>query len=292
MTMTTTTIAVLGMGAMGSRMATRLLDAGHTVRVWNRTAARTEPLTAKGATAAASPREAAEGADVVLSMVRDDDAAAAVWLDEATGALAAMGPQAIGVESSTLTQAGIRRIGDAFAAKGIALLEAPVAGSRPQAEAGALIFIVGGDEAHLATIRPLLDTMGGAVHHIGPVGSAAIIKLTVNALLAVQSAAIAEILGFLDAAGLKTEAITNLLGAVPVTSPAAKGQLGLMVAGAHDPMFPIELVEKDLGYFASTAAANNGTSPLIDAVRARFQAAQAAGHGDRNISAIAALYDR
>src|SRR3569833_2863789 len=128
-------VAVLGMGAMGSRMAISLLRAGHSVIVWNRTAARTQPLIGQGATTAASPYEAAKGADIVLSVVRDNEASRRVWLSADDGALKAMSAEAIGMESSTLTPNWVRELSSAFAARGVAFLDAQVVGTRAQAAA-------------------------------------------------------------------------------------------------------------------------------------------------------------
>src|SRR3569623_1144785 len=112
-------VAVLGMGAMGSRMAISLLKAGHSVTVWNRTPDRAKPLVEQGASTAASPRDAAKGADVVLSVVRDNAASRRVWLSPDDGALAAMSGEAIGIESSTLTPDCVRDLASSFAARGV-----------------------------------------------------------------------------------------------------------------------------------------------------------------------------
>src|SRR5919109_4498430 len=137
-------IAVLGLGAMGSRMAANLVKAGYGVRVWNRTADAATPLVEAGARQAPSPREAAAGAAFVIAMLRDDEASRKVWLDPENGAFRALDPQAVAIESSTLTLDWIRNLGQAAAEQGLSLLEAPVAGSRPQAEAGQLIYLCGG----------------------------------------------------------------------------------------------------------------------------------------------------
>jgi len=136
-------VAFLDLGAMGSRMAANLLKAGHTVTVWNRSPAAAEALVASGARKASSPKEAAKGADFVFAIVRDDDASQNVWLDSANGALAGMHPGAVAIESSTLTPEWIRELSEHFRAKGISLLDAPVSGSRPQAESAQLVYLIG-----------------------------------------------------------------------------------------------------------------------------------------------------
>ena len=128
------TIAFLGLGAMGSRMARRLLGGEDTVRVWNRSPAPAQALAEYGAVVADSPRAAAEGADAVITMLADDSAARAVWLDPARGAMAGLGPEALAIECSTVTPGWIAELNAAASPR--AVVDAPVAGSRPQAEAG------------------------------------------------------------------------------------------------------------------------------------------------------------
>ncbi len=164
-------------------LASNLLKAGHTVTVWNRTPAATEALVASGARKASSPKDAAEGAEFVFAIVRDDDASRSVWLDPDHGALAGMSPGAVAIESSTLTPEWVRELGEQLSAKGVALLDAPVSGSRPQAEAGELVYLVGGDGKALSAAEPLLKVLGSSIQHVGPIGTGAIAKLATNTLL-------------------------------------------------------------------------------------------------------------
>src|SRR5271168_1104442 len=138
-------IAVLGLGAMGRRMAVRLLRAGHSVSVYNRSAGPLHDLVAAGAMAGTTPRAAADGAEIVIAMVRDNEASRAVWCDEQDGALKGIGAGAIAIESSTLTPGWVRELAAKVQQTGANLLDAPVVGSRPQADAGQLIHLVGGD---------------------------------------------------------------------------------------------------------------------------------------------------
>lgn len=278
-------VAVLGLGAMGSRMASNLLASGHQVTVWNRSAG---AVSLPGATVAASPRAAATGASVVISMLRDDNASQAVWLDEQTGALAGMGPEAVGIEASTLSLASVQRLTSAFAAADRSFLDAPVAGSRPQAEAAQLIFLVGGPAEVLAQVAPILRCMGQAVHHAGPVGQGTMLKLAVNMLLGVQVAAIAEIMGQLARQGADLTKAMDIIGAVPVCSPAAKAAAAGMLSGGFAPMFPVELVEKDFGY--ALADSKPSTMPLATVARDVFARAIAKGFGADNLTGVIRLY--
>src|SRR5919198_651892 len=133
-----TDIAFLGLGAMGSRMAANVVKAGHRVTVWNRSPKACDPLIAAGAKAAVSPRAAATGAEFVIAMLRDDEASQRVWLDAQDGALAGMRKGAVAIESSTVTPDWSRALGRHVSESGVGYLEAPVAGTLPQAQAGQL----------------------------------------------------------------------------------------------------------------------------------------------------------
>lgn len=285
-----TSIAFLGLGAMGSRMAANLLRAGHDVTLWNRDPARADPLVAEGARRALSPRAAAAEAEMVLAMVRDDAASRAVWSDPTAGALPAMRPGAVAIDCSTLTVGWARDLARDAAARGIGFLDAPVSGSRPQAEAAQLIFFVGGDAAVLAAAAPVLAAMGASIRHAGSAGSGAAIKLVVNALLGAQVAAVAELIGLVEALGLDPAPAWDIVGSTPVASPAANGAAAAMLASAFAPLFPVELVEKDLRYVQDTAAAAGARTPMTTAARAIMAQAIAAGFGAENLTGIVRLY--
>ncbi|EJW09785.1 putative 3-hydroxyisobutyrate dehydrogenase [Rhodovulum sp. PH10] len=289
-----TAIAFLGLGAMGSRMASNLLKAGHRVTVWNRTPAAAAPLVAAGATPAKSPREAAANAAFVLSMVRDDEASRAVWLDDDTGALDALGRDAVAIECSTVTPDWSIALAQEAAARERAFLEAPVVGSRPQAEAAALIVLAGGEADTLARARPVLDAMSSAVHHAGAIGAGALLKLSVNALLGIQVAAWAELIGFLGRAGLDVAHAVEIIGATPSASPAGKANAGLMVAKKVAPLFPVELIRKDLDYALTAAAATTAggpSLPLVGAARDVFRRGCEETLGGENMTSVVKLYD-
>ena len=284
-------ITVLGLGAMGSRMAANLIKAGHSVTVWNRTPAAAAPLIAQGALLETTPRSAATAADIVIAMLRDDRASRSVWLDPETGALGSMPAGSLAIESSTLTVAWVKELAREVAARGGAFLDAPVAGSRPQAAAGQLIYMVGGNGDDFRRAEPVLKTMGVAAHHAGPTGSGAAVKLAVNALLAVQVAALGELAGLLKASGMNLVRAVDIIGATPVASAALKGAAASMLAAQFAPMFPIELVEKDLDYTLGQAEQAGVALPMTTAARQIMAAATAAGLGGDHLTAIARLFD-
>ncbi len=194
-------VALLGLGTMGSGMAANLLKAGFPLAVYNRTVAKAERFAEGGARVAATPAEAAKGAQVILSMLADDNASREAWLGE-KGALAAAEPNAVLVEASTASPAWIAELADRAGARGLALLDAPVTGSRVQAEGGQLAFFAGGSERALATAMPVLQAMSKDVIHLGPSGAGAKMKLVNNFLCGVQVASLAEAVAWLERSGL------------------------------------------------------------------------------------------
>ncbi|MCU0881150.1 MAG: NAD(P)-dependent oxidoreductase [Hyphomonadaceae bacterium] len=285
-----TRIAFLGLGAMGSRIAARLLSEGFDLTVWNRDPAKAVLLGDAGAHVAGSARAAATGADVVISMVTDDEAARSVWLDPTSGALAAMKPGSVALEMSTVTPDWVRELAKEADRTGVMALDAPVAGSRPQAEAGQLVLMVGGDAAVLDQVRPVLEPMAANVLPAGPAGRGAELKLAVNTYFAAQLASLAELLGFLTRSGFEAGEAAELLAAFPVVAPPLAGAARMMAAGNSAPMFTIDLIEKDLGYVLAAGEAAGASLPGAAHARAVFQQAQAQGLGAANITGLARVF--
>ncbi len=288
--MTARKVAFLGLGAMGSRMAANLVKAGFAVTVWNRSPQAAAPLAALGAQVATTPRAAAQGAEIVIAMVMDDAASSQVWLHPETGALGGLRAGSIAIESSTVTPSWIAELSAAVAGTGATLLDAPVAGSLPQAEARQLIVMVGGDTAAFEAAQPVLSAMGSAVHHVGPTGQGITLKLAVNALLGIQVAAMGELLGYLQKSGLPPSQALDLLAGMPVASPAAIGAARLMAAGDFAPRFPVDLIVKDFGYAESSAGRLGAELPVTATAGAVFERLRDLGFGAANMSAVARLF--
>lgn len=284
-------IAVLGLGAMGLRVAQNLLQAGYSLVIYNRTADRAQPLIAQGAVFAATPRQAAAQADVVISLVTDDAASREIWLHPKTGAAQGLQQGKVAIVSSTLTVGWTQELAAKVTQTGAAFLDAPVVGSRPQAEAGKLVHLVGGDADTLRQVENIL-LASGTVQHVGTIGQGMAMKLAVNALFGIQVAALAETLEFLTRQGLATDQAMNCLGHLPVLSLAAKGAGGLIVASQHAPLFPIALVEKDFRYAVAAAQAVDAELPTAIAAQQIFQRAIATGYGADNITGVARLFSR
>jgi 3-hydroxyisobutyrate dehydrogenase len=289
--MTKQKIAIFGCGAMGSRMAQNLLNANYPVVVYNRTAAKVQSLIDRGALYAATPKAAAAQAEIVISMVTDDDVSRSIWLDPETGALLGLRQDQIAIESSTLTIDWTRELANTIEQQGAMFLDAPVVGSRPQVEAGKLIYLVGGKAEVLEQVQPILLSAGGAVvQHLGAIGQGMAMKLAVNNLFGVQVAALAEILGLLNKQGINSVKAMACLGELPVTSLAAKMAGSLMVANNHAPLFPIRLVEKDFCYVMQTAQTENAAIPVTTAIHHIYQEAIDKGFGNNNITGVVQLF--
>lgn len=286
-----TNIAVLGLGAMGSRMATNLIKAGHNVTVWNRSPAAAQPLVTLGAHQASTPKEAALGADFVMAMVRDDQASRQVWLDPNCGALAGMRAGAVAIESSTLTPNWIRKLGNRTSEQSVALLEAPVSGSTPQAESAQLVYLIGGEADILDRAKPLLEAMGSSIHHVGALGSGALAKLCTNTLLGIQVTVLAELIGMLEHSGADIAKVLDAVSATPVWSVVAGRISGSMQAGKFAPQFPIELIEKNFGYTLQ-AAGSDQQAPTIAAARGVFRAGLDQNLGQENMTAVVKLFTK
>ncbi|NIF31752.1 NAD(P)-dependent oxidoreductase [Enterobacter sp. Cy-643] len=284
-------ITVLGLGAMGSRMATRLLTAGHSVTVWNRTGQATEALASQGATVAPTPKSAVADAEFVIAMVRDDAASRRIWLDEEQGALSGMAAAAVAIESSTLTPGWVKTLGSQMQRHDIAFLEAPVSGSRVQVDSGQLAYLLGGDPFVVERCLPVLKAMGSAFHHVGELGEGTLAKLATNALMAVQVTGLAEIIGFLKRSGADANRVLSAMAGTSVW-PAVAGYLsGSMLSENFAPQFPVELIEKDLGYTLQEMGSSQ-LAPMIDAARGVFLHAIDEGLAESNMTSVIRLYDK
>ncbi len=238
-------LGFVGLGAMGGRMARRLLDAGHLVLGYNRTSARAKWLVEAGMRAAASPRAVAEGAEVVFSMVTDTDALQAVARGP-DGVVSGLRREAVYVEMSTVSPAVTRALGAEVAGRGAAMLDAPVSGSVATLEAGQLSFMVGGDPAALERVRPYLLAIGPTITHVGPLGLAATMKIATNLGLAVQMLAFSEAVCLAEKAGIARErAVETLLRSV-IASPMVKYRGPFVLGMPAAAWFDVGMMQKDL----------------------------------------------
>jgi 3-hydroxyisobutyrate dehydrogenase len=284
-------VAVLGVGTMGGGMAARLLDAGFPTTVWNRNPARAEPLRAAGARVAATPADAAADADVVLAMVADDPASREVWLGE-EGALRGARPGTVLVECSTVSPGWVRELAAAAAERGCHVLDAPVTGSKPQAAAGALLFLVGGDAEVLERIRDVLAPMSRDVVHLGPTGSGALVKLINNFMCGVQAASLAEAMALIEKSGLERDrALGVLLDGAP-GSPLVKILAARMTARDYSVNFALGLMRKDISYALAAAEEVDLTLETARAALRCFDKAISEQLGHQDMAAIVEVMRR
>ena len=266
-------------------MARRLLSHGFPLAVFNRNPEKSKPFATNGATLADSPREAANNAEVIVSMVADDNASQALWFGEG-GALAGVKPGAVCIECSTVSVGWIHELATAAQKHQCGFLDAPVTGSKAQAASGELNFIVGGEAAVLEVVRPVLAAMGKTILHLGATGSGALLKLINNFVCGVQVAALAEALAMIERSGLdRTKALEILTGGAP-GSPLVKAVSGRMTAPDFTPNFLLRLMTKDLGYAIHEGRKYSVELLTATAALKEFQNAIAKGHGEKDMAAV------
>ncbi len=279
-------VAFLGLGAMGSRMAKRLVEAGHSLTVYNRTPGKAAELKLVGAKVALTPAEAVTGAEFVFSMVTDDNAARDVWFKHQHPAIQALVPDQSVIECSTVSPGWTKELAQAVERKSAHFLECPVAGSRPQAESGKLICFLGGKTSATEKLSEILKPLSEATFHVGDVGSGAVFKLLANGYFLAQIAALKEVMDVAKKAGLKTKQVNEIFQMLPATSPALKGILQLVAAGNTDPRFTAGLVEKDLRYLIDLSSELNANDGVFSQTHDYFERAVKEGSGGKNASII------
>lgn len=278
-------VAFLGLGVMGGGMARRLVAAGFPMAVWNRTAAVAEPMRALGATIAATPAEAAASADVVVSMVADDAASWSVWVGP-EGALGRVKAGAIVIECSTLSPPWIAELAAHARSRGCDALDAPVTGSKTQAASGELTFLVGGDAAVLERASRVLDAMGRAVVHLGPLGSGARLKLINNFLCGVQAAALAEAVALIERSGLSLDASLAVLQNGAPGSPVVKAASARMASRDYTVNFVLGLMKKDLSYAIAEGQRHGVDLETARAALGRYHLASQTSWNDKDFAAV------
>ncbi len=280
----TTTLAFCGLGQMGAPSAARLIDGGHDVVVWNRTPERAGPLVERGARQAATPAQAAASADAVFTMLATPEVLEEVTFGEAG---LAEGLQAGGtlVEMSTVGPAVVREVA-ARLPGGVEMLDAPVLGSVAQATDGTLEIFVGGDPEVVRRWSPVLELLGTPVH-LGPLGAGAAMKLVANSVLGVVMTGLGEALALADAMGLDQATVLDLLAKSPIGA-TVKSKREKVETGTYEPNFKLNLAVKDLRLVNEAAEQAGVELRLAPAARAWMRAADEAGLGPLDYSAVIA----
>jgi 3-hydroxyisobutyrate dehydrogenase-like beta-hydroxyacid dehydrogenase len=265
-----TKVAFIGLGRMGHGMAGRYLDSGFTVAVWNRSKAKAEDLIARGARWAASPADAADGADAVVTMVADDEASRTVWLGrDGTAKTAKTGTLAI--ECSTVSYDHALELARELRGRGLIYIDSPVTGLPDAAASGKLTLLVGAEFVDLERARPYLAPLSTTIRHFGAVGTGTVYKLINNLMGAIQIAGIAEGLAIAEQAGLDMklvlEAIETGVAASPQVLRHSKRMVARNFSGAT---FTAALRHKDADYAVRLAESLLAEPPLVG--RAAVQA--------------------
>jgi 3-hydroxyisobutyrate dehydrogenase-like beta-hydroxyacid dehydrogenase len=277
------TVAVVGLGGMGSRIARRLLDAGHELVVWNRSPDKTQPLTELNAVAAASPADAARRAEAVITMVADPDSLREVT--EGPDGVAAGEPDTL-IQMTTVSLEATRRLEPLVPR----LLDAPVLGSLAEVEAGTLKVFAGGPEELVERWEPLLSALGDVIR-VGPVGAGTAAKLVANSTLLGVLAVLGEALALARALGLSHEAAFEVLSATPIAAQAERRREAIE-SGEYQRRFALGLAFKDAELIREAAQASGVELKVAAAAREWFAEAREAGWEDKDYSAILAWIQR
>jgi 3-hydroxyisobutyrate dehydrogenase len=268
-------IAFIGLGRMGHGMAGRYLDAGFAVAVWNRSKAKADDLIARGAHWAASPAEAAVGADAVVTMVADDEASRAVWLGKG-GAAASMKAGTLAIECSTVSHRHALDMAGELRSRGLIYIDCPVTGLPEAAAAGKLTLLVGADAADLEKAQPYLAPLSTTIRHFGAVGTGTVFKLINNLMGAVQIASLAEGVAIAERAGLDMNLVAESLSTGAVASPQVIRHSKRMVARDFSgTSFTAALRHKDAAYAVRLAEELLPGVPVSRAALAAYESAKA-----------------
>jgi len=278
-------IAFLGLGQMGAPMATRLLQAGHELTVWNRTPDRAKPLAAAGATVARSPAEAGAGAALAITMLATPEALKDVVLGAEHGLVRALGPGQMYIDMSTVGPHTVRSIAAQFP-QGVAVVDAPVRGSVSQAAEGRLEIFVGASDEDFERARPILASLG-SVGHVGGLGAGAAMKLVANLALGASIAAVGEALALGEALGLGRAPLLNMLEGSQL-GPAVKAKRANIESDHYPPNFKLRHAAKDLRLVIEAADAVDRDLKVSAAARAWLDAAVEGGAADLDYSAVVA----
>jgi 3-hydroxyisobutyrate dehydrogenase-like beta-hydroxyacid dehydrogenase len=272
-------IAYLGLGIMGRPMAVNLVKAGHEVTVWNRTTKLVE-----GARMAATPAEAAKGADVVWMCVADTKAVEGV-LFGANGVESVLRPGVIVVDSSTIAPKSTREFAARVRAKGAEFVDAPVTGSKIGAENAQLLFIVGGPEKTVAALNPLFSALGKKVIRVGETGAGESAKIGMNLMIASIFEGFAEALALTGKLGVPPEILVELIQNSMIRSGVTDYKASFVLKNDWSPNFPLRLMLKDIRLMLDAAKQEGVELPATKEIEKVYQKAVEAGHADDDYAA-------
>jgi 3-hydroxyisobutyrate dehydrogenase-like beta-hydroxyacid dehydrogenase len=279
------TVGFVGLGTMGGRIAGRLLAAGHHVHGTNRTVAKARPLIDRGLRWKATPREVAAAADAVFSMVSHDAALEAITAGP-DGILAGLTPGKVYIDMSTVSPEASVTVAEQVRTIGAGMLDAPVAGSVPQAENGTLTIMVGGDEVVFRRVEPLLCALGQTVTRVGANGQGLLLKLAINVSLAVQTLAFSEGLLLAERGGIDARLAARVMSESAIGSPFLKMRVPFLLDLPETAWFDVNLMHKDIRLALQAATGLGVTLPSAATVDGMLAEADELGYGERDIAAL------
>lgn len=279
-----TTVAVLGTGTMGGPIARNLVRTGFSVRVWNRTREKAEPLAEMGATVAGTPAAAAMDADFVLTMLSDLDAVAET-MEEENGALGAMGPDAIWLQLSTVGVDGAQWLGQLAAEHGVAYVDAPVVGTREPAEKAELVILASGPDELRDLCAPVFDAIGRETRWLGAAGLGSRLKMVVNMWLLAVTEAGAECIALAEGLGVDPHEFLETVRSTPLDTAYLHLKGEAILERDLEPSFKLRLAAKDSRLVLEAAARAGVDARMARALHESFLRAMNLGHGDDDMAA-------
>lgn len=283
-------IGFIGLGTMGAPMASNLLKQDFEVTVYNRTDEKCRPLAEQGASTSSTPSEASDGADVVMTMVSNDDSVREVFYGE-NGILSSLSEGMTVIDCSTISPDLVKEIAAAVSDKGASFLDAPVTGSKPAAIDGTLVFMVGGDAAVIEAQSDIFETLGKKVIHMGPNGSGAVAKLAHNTMVGINNLALAEGFAIAAKSGIPADHFLELVQLGSAGSKAADLKGRKIIEGDFSNQFSLALMLKDLKLASSLTDGIGMPTPMLNLAKSLFQAGASEGYGDEDLSAVVKCYE-
>ena len=285
-----TRLGFVGLGLMGQPMVTRLIDAGHEIVVYNRSRQKCAPFEERGVGVVDSPQELASKSDVVITMLATSTAVEATVFGS-DGILTAAHPGLILIDMSSTSPKKSVDLAAACAERGVAMIDAPVAGTVRAATDGSLVIMVGGERATYSDAAEILSSLGKHVFHVGPNGAGCQMKLVVNILLSLTSQALAEALAFGEAQGLNLRRMHEVLVTTPSSSGIVVRKGQAMIDRDFTPAAPLRLLHKDLGQALAVAQDLGIPLPATATAHSLYAAGMALGHAEQDFAAIFAVME-
>ena len=278
------TVALLGVGIMGAGMARNILKAGLALRVWNRSRAKAEPLAAEGAQVFDSPAEAVDGADVILTMLRDAPAVAKVISDAAAG----LREGQVWAQTTTVGPAGAAQLAQVAAKHGLVIVDAPVLGTRAPAEQGELVLFASGPRSAEQALRLVFEAVGRKTVWLGEdaaEAAASKLKLVVNSWVLAITGASAEAVALAKALDVDPQAFLDAVDGGPLDLPYLRAKAGAILRENWEPSFTVSVASKDADLIAEAGRENGARLYLAEAMATRLHRADEQGHGDKDMAA-------